>query len=220
MKQCKFKNKGSSLVNLLIMIAILSTIIGYETISYDNSSSKSIQMYNDMNKIKIALKNYKTDTGCYPVNLSSLLRKKDLNINYCNNRDISGYWNGPYLTGMITYGDDIDYSYINGKNSYGDGTWSNYVISTTFTSDIIGTGDKTKKQFIVAERAPSDIINKTMEICNKGYSDETHKKFKQGNCVIFNKGFVKTDNSIKTSLDKIKTTTSDYSIGMLLEEKQ
>lgn len=220
MRQCKLKNKGSSLMNLFIMIAILGIIIGFETISFDNSSSKSIQMYNDMSNIKIALKKYKNDTGCYPVNLSSLIGKNSLNTNYCNNKDIEKYWNGPYLTGMYLSGDDINYSYINGKNSYGDGTWSNYVISTLLTKDITGTGDKTKKQFVVAERVPSDLINKTMEICNKGYSDETHKKFKQGNCVIFNKGFFKTDNSIEASFDRIKETTSDYSIGLLLEEKQ
>lgn len=220
MKQCKINNKGFSLVNLLIIVAILATIIGYSTTSYDSSGAKSVQLYNDMSNISTALKQFKNDTGCFPHLLSSLMKKQYLDKNYCGRKDLETYWNGPYITGMGIKGEDIDYSYINGKNKFGDGGWSNYVISGPFTSDVMGTGTATTKQFVVAERVPSSIINKAMEICNKGYSDETHKTFKQGNCTIFGKGFSKYDSGISYSLDKIKEDTTDYSIGMLLEERR
>ena len=220
MKQCEIKNKGFSLVNLLIMVAILATIIGYSTTSYDSSGAKSVQMYNDLNNISSALKQFKSDTGCFPHMLSSLIKKDYLDNNYCNGKNLSIDWNGPYLTGIGAKGVDLDYSYINGKNKFGDGTWSNYVISGLFDSDIMGTGTVTTKQFVVAERAPSNIINKVMESCNKGYSDETHNTFKQGRCVIFDKGYSKDNIWGNYSLNKIKENTTDYSIGMLLEERR
>ena len=66
--------RGFSLVELLIVIAIIGILVATITVSFSDSraTARDAQRQSDLREIQIAIENYKRTNGQYPSNLQSL----------------------------------------------------------------------------------------------------------------------------------------------------
>ncbi len=67
-------NKGFSLIELLIVIAIIGILVATITVSFSDSraTARDAQRQSDLREIQIAIENYKRAEGQYPAQLSAL----------------------------------------------------------------------------------------------------------------------------------------------------
>lgn len=212
------KQKGFfEIMDIMFVLIITVIIVSLSVMNYDGSKTKAVELLGEMSQISVGISRFKDDTGCYPVRTSSLYDIRYADENYCNNKIIHNYWKGPYLENKPrTVENDIS---ISKYNSTGDklSNLSSFNLPQYTYFDITGSGNKTKKWVLVAERVSPDVINAFMEICN-GYEKNSKNTFRKGKCVILPKGQSRPSGIMGILKNKITETTSDYSVGMVINE--
>ena len=218
MNKFKIKQKGFvEIMDIIVVLMITVVIISLSIMNYDGSKTKAGELMGEMNQISMAIGQFKSDTGCFPVRTSSLYDVRYANENYCDNKNISNLWRGPYIENKPrTIENDISISHYNATGNKTSNLSSiNLPLYTNI--DITGSGTSTKKWVLVAERVSPDVINSFMEICN-GYEKDDKNTFRKGKCAILPKGQSRPVGIPGILRNKLKGTTSDYSVGMVIDE--
>lgn len=214
----KIKQKGFiEMIDMIMVLVVTVIIISISVMSYDGSKTRGVELLGEMNQIAVGIARFKDDTGCYPVRTASLYDVRYSDENYCDNKSIHDSWKGPYIENKPrTVENDISISKFNSTGDKVSNMSSiNLPLYTYF--DITGSGEKTKKWVLVAERVSPDVINALMEVCN-GYEKNSKNTFKKGKCVILPKGQSRPEGIKGILKNKITETTSNYSVGMVIDE--
>lgn len=154
------KQKGLTLVELLVVLAIITLLAVAIGAAYDPSRSRAqtlIQVMSELGNGNIRLKN---DTGCYvnkPHALYSQDAAGDPSNNYCQ-RNFGNNWVGPYVTRFPVNTDG---------NATLDKVSADVVIE--FQRELGGTG---RRYFVRASNVPNDVIRQALQECN-GRPNET-----------------------------------------------
>lgn len=151
----KKSQKGFTLVELLIVLAILGLFAAKLVADYRGDKAKAQTMLTNMGSLSDATIRMKFDTGCYPSNLN-LLMSEDEAANGANNtcgKDLTATWSGPYLNKTPVNADGtVKADEITGEAYY------------TFEREL--AGPKTYYS-IKANGINMEVIKEAMRICNK-----------------------------------------------------
>jgi general secretion pathway protein G len=119
-----FKNKkqtGFSLIEILVVMVIMATIMGIVANSIGNNKKKAKLKEAEIkiNKLKMSVESFNTDTGYYPQNLDALVSDNgDANWlgPYAKKKEIKDPWNEAFIYSnpgqhdeefsIVTYGSD------------------------------------------------------------------------------------------------------------------
>lgn len=151
----KNSQKGFTLVELLIVLAILGLFAAKLVADYRGDKAKAQTMLTNMGSLSDATVRMKFDTGCYPTNLS-LLTDESLAANGANNscgKDLTATWSGPYLNKTPTNADGtIKADEITGEAYY--------------SFERLNSGGKTYYS-VKANGVNMEVVKEAMRICNK-----------------------------------------------------
>lgn len=92
------KQRGFTLMELMVIVGILGVIAAFAMSTADTSSSKATRLYNDMSTTKGALLRAKMDMGAFPTNLTALWVKANASsANMYGGLNGTTSWNGAYM---------------------------------------------------------------------------------------------------------------------------
>lgn len=178
----QLRQQGFTLLELVIVLALISVLAGLSIFAYDGSRGQGIALYSTLTQYGDGLKRMRVDTQCYPQNTAALFDRSQAGDNYCGLTTLEQNWKGPYTQ-----------SSQNGENStgnvdlqqFGDDAFLSIPDREGALSgiDINGSGNRFQWA-VVANNIPADIINVVMDECNSGYTDNSQSTFKQGQCFI------------------------------------
>jgi prepilin-type N-terminal cleavage/methylation domain-containing protein len=178
----KLRQQGFTLLELVIVLALISVLAGLSIFAYDGSRGQGIALYSTLTQYGDALKRMRVDTQCYPENTAALFDRRQAGTSYCGS-DLRQNWKGPY-TQAAQNGDNqaghIDLmqytptSYLSLPDRSGAGFGA---------GDINDSGNRFQWS-VVANNIPADIVNVVMEECNNGYETDALTTFKRGQCFI------------------------------------
>lgn len=154
------KNRGFSLLELLVALALLALLAAAIAISFNGARSKAQVLLATMSELGGANIRLKTDTGCYvnrPEALYSQAAAATAANNYCN-RNFSQTWSGPYVSRFIV-------------DTNGDARMDK-VSSDVLISFGLQTGGIGRRYFTRSENVPTDVLREALQECNGGI-DET-----------------------------------------------
>jgi len=94
------KNKGFSLIELLVVMGIIAVLTGMAAFNFSQSRmrARDIQRKNDLSQLQKALEVYKNDIGYYPDMTTSAMQAELLNNDY-----IKTNFNDPKSSGWPAY---------------------------------------------------------------------------------------------------------------------
>lgn len=172
-KSMNYRNKqsGLSLVELMIVLAIMVLLAVGIASSYDSSRSRAQAMITMASELGAGFERAKTDTGCY-LNRPDGLFDKAVGVasanNYCS-RDFSKVWNGPYVTRFPA-------------NASGEATYDKVGADVTMTINRAAEG-LGKRYWIEVKNVPVDVIKQAMLECNSNENtDPTTINFDKYKC--------------------------------------
>lgn len=152
----KNTQRGFTLIEILVALAILSVIALLASNAFDGSRSKAQAMIGLAKQVGDANIQLKTDTGCYvnkPVAMFDAVKAQDPANNYCA-RVFRTTWARPYL-GQYTVNAD-------GKLA-ADKIASGVLVGLGVQGSGVGTG---KRYFVSVENVPVDILKQALIECN------------------------------------------------------
>lgn len=162
------RQKGFTLIEILVALAILAAISLLASNAFDGSRSKAQTMISVARQIADANIQLKTDTGCFvkvPKALFDPDAAQEPNNNYCN-RVFKNTWSRPYLA---QYPTDADGKLVLDKIAAG--------VLASFEAEAGGMG---KRYFVRFADVPKDIIKQALVECNN--TDEEGGNFDKDRC--------------------------------------
>lgn len=186
------KNKGFTIIELLIVIAIIALLILFPILTYANYSKKArdTQRKNDLNTINSALQQYKDLFGVYPTDLNDLIDEQflaeiptdplDGEVADESSGEVFGYTyesddsNGYLLTAPLEETSDGSYYVVTptGPRTTDTLPAPNTVIPTTIvfaTNTPMPTGIPMLQPVdLTVEEVTRDIVNMRAQYCNRG----------------------------------------------------
>ena len=176
------RQQGFTLLELVIVLALISVLAGLSIFAYDGSRGQGIALYSTLTQYGDALKRMRVDTQCYPTNTAALFDRRQAGTSYCGS-DLQQNWKGPYTqaqqngdnqAGQIDLMQYTPTSYLSLPDRSGAGFGA---------GDINNSGNRFQWS-VVANNIPADIVNVVMEECNNGYETDLLTTFKRGQCFI------------------------------------
>lgn len=180
----QLRQQGFTLLELVIVLALISVLAGLSIFAYDGSRGQGIALYSTLTQYGDGLKRMRVDTQCYPQNTAALFDRSQSDLNYCGLSTLAQNWKGPYTESAQNGGNEdgqIDLqqytpdSYLTLPDRVGAGAGG--------AGDINGSGNRFQWA-VVANNIPADIINVVMDECNSGYETDAQTTFKRGQCFI------------------------------------
>lgn len=145
--------KGFSAIELIIVLAVLSMLVGLAVFNYDPNNSKATALLSLAEDYGNAMKRAKADMSCYPNKMEALFVQAQANTSFCG-ADLTSQWKGRYST-------------VQSVNPAGDVLINNIGVGATIT--IVTAVDATGTHWrISANNVANDIINKAAASCNGG----------------------------------------------------
>lgn len=147
---------GFTLVEALVVLAIISLIAVISMTAFDGSKSKAQTMLAVMGQAAQASQQFRTDTGVYPANLSGLIDKADAaDINgKALAANVQNLWSRPYMAMQKM-------STVNPKNFVIDKVGSGVELNIKVLAGGLG-----KIYYIEATNVPADIVTNAIRECN------------------------------------------------------
>lgn len=171
------RQQGFTLLELVIVLALISMLAGLSILAYDGSRGKGIALYSKLTQYGDAFKRMRVDTQCYPKNSAALFDSSTAGESYCG-IDLQQNWKGPYTESTQVVGANV------ALQDFGP-TAELVIPDRGVNADMTGSGASNRFQWgVVANNIPSDIVNVVMEECNNGFTDDTKTEFKSGQCFI------------------------------------
>lgn len=176
------RQQGFTLLELVIVLALISVLAGLSIFAYDGSRGQGIALYSTLTQYGDALKRMRVDTQCYPDHTAALFNRQFANTSYCG-VDLRQNWKGPYVQAQnhstnseqnVDLQQFTELSFLSLPQRAGAGTDA---------GDINLSGNRFQWA-VVANNIPADIINVVMDECNNGYTDDDQIEFKRGQCFI------------------------------------
>ena len=168
------KQKGLTLIEMVIAISLLAIMISAIVFSFDGSKSRAQVLVAAMEEYTGALERLKTDASCYPRSLVALIDRAaaaGAGSSFCG-ADLSKQWNGPYVKAAPVKAAPLAPA-TNPEDAGGFGVISMAQLSPELTlrigrnaSAFGGGGPATWKWFIIADGVPSEILTQAMSVCN------------------------------------------------------
>ena len=168
MYQSKNKQKGFTLIEILVALAILSVIALLASSAFDGSRSKAQSMIGLAKQIGDGNIQLKTDTGCYVNNPSALFEPTAAQLpanNYCAST-FGGTWARPYLQQYTT-------------NAVGDLVIDKISAGVTVGLKQLVDANGTR-YYVHLENVPMDVIKQALVECNN--DNKTPGDFLQNRC--------------------------------------
>jgi prepilin-type N-terminal cleavage/methylation domain-containing protein len=148
------KQKGFSLIELLVALALLTLLAVAIAGAFDGSRSRAQALLSMMSELGSAQARHKNDTGCYtnkPLALFDPATGQAAANNVCA-RAQTNTWNGPYLTRFTADGSG---SVVADKVAEG--------VLVSFGVESAGVG---KRYFVHTINLPDDVARQTLQECN------------------------------------------------------
>lgn len=212
----QLRQQGFTLLELVIVLALISVLAGLSIFAYDGSRGQGIALYSTLTQYGDGLKRMRVDTQCYPQNTAALFDRSQADPNYCGLSTLQQNWKGPYTEAQQNTDGNIDLqqytpdSYLTLPDRVGAGTGG--------AGDINGSGNRFQWA-VVANNIPADIINVVMDECNSGYTDDTQTKFKQGQCFIIEDGVAPAGAVVPSASYDFLTDGQIHSVGFIFDER-
>lgn len=214
----QLRQQGFTLLELVIVLALISVLAGLSIFAYDGSRGQGIALYSTLTQYGDGLKRMRVDTQCYPQQTAALFNREEAEENYCGLSSLEQNWNGPYTeaqqfgtnsTGNIDLQQFTPTSYLSIPNRAGEGTGG---------GDINNSGNRFQWT-VVANNIPADIVNVVMDECNSGYTDDTQTTFKRGQCFILSGTEVENGDDVSGISYDFLTDGQLHSVGYIFDER-
>jgi prepilin-type N-terminal cleavage/methylation domain-containing protein len=174
-KQRVKKQRGVTLVEVMIVVGILGIFGAFMMSKQDTSNSKATRLYGDMNTAKAALIRAKMDMGAFPSNLTALWLKTNATAaNMFGGLNGTTSWNGAYMEQQ-----PVDSSNAIKNPSVSDAVIFN--ISREAAAPATNGGNYTWVYYLRASNVPNAVINKVLKQCT-GSEDATAVTFVNATC--------------------------------------
>lgn len=169
------KQGGFTLVELLIVVAILGVIAGISMLSFSGDKSKATELYAKLEQFSSAMARVKMDVSCFPLVTGVLVQQSLATAaNSSCGVDMQANWRGPYVKGFpLNATNNILMSEV------GD----NAALTVARGSNINGSGN-TRQWYLAVSGVPTSIADQFMVLCNKGYTTAAKTTYKRGACVL------------------------------------
>lgn len=169
------KQRGMSMIELMVVVAILGILAAFAMAKMDTSSSKATRLFNDMSTTKGALLRAKMDMGAFPTNLTALWVKANASAaNMYGGLNGTTSWNGAYMESQ-----PVDSS--NAIKSVSIADTATFNISREAAAAATNGGNYTWVYFLRANNVPNPIIYKFLKQC-AGSEDATAVTFVNAPC--------------------------------------
>lgn len=169
------KQRGLSMIELMVVVAILGILSAFTMSKMDTSTSKATRLFNDMSTTKGALLRAKMDMGAFPTNLTALWVKANASAaNMYGGLNGTASWNGAYMESQ-----PVDSS--NAIKSVSIADTATFNISREAAAAATNGGNYTWVYFLRANNVPNPIIYKFLKQC-AGSEDATAITFVNAPC--------------------------------------
>lgn len=166
---------GFTLVELLIVIAIIGVLAGLSLLSFNGDKSKATELYAKMEQFGSAMMRVKMDVGCFPLVTGVLVQQSLATAaNSSCAVDMQANWRGPYVKG-----NPVDAANNLLMSEIGDTA----VLSVARGNNINGSGN-TRQWYLAVSGVPTPVADQFMVLCNKGYTTAAKTAYKRGACVL------------------------------------
>lgn len=149
---CRSRERGFTLLELVIAIVLLGVLASVTVFSFDGSRSRGQLLVAAMQEYANALTRMKADTACFPARLSALALRSESETSLCQ-VSLVQQWNGPYVRDART-------------NASGQILLDQ--ISPQLVLDIqTGMGMNGGTAYLIqASHVPEDILTQALVACN------------------------------------------------------
>lgn len=214
----QLRQQGFTLLELVIVLALISILAGLSIFAYDGSRGQGIALYSTLTQYGDGLKRMRVDTQCYPQKTAALFNRTEADDNYCGLSTLAQNWKGPY-TEAQQFGDNsegnIDLQQFTPTSFL---SLPNRAGPTTGGGDINNSGNRFQWA-VVANDIPADIINVVMDECNSGYETDAQVTFKRGQCFIIEGATVEHGNDIPNVSYNFLDDGQLHSVGYIFDER-
>lgn len=214
----QLRQQGFTLLELVIVLALISILAGLSIFAYDGSRGQGIALYSTLTQYGDGLKRMRVDTQCYPQKTAALFNRTEADDNYCGLSTLAQNWKGPY-TEAQQFGDNsegnIDLQQFTPTSFL---SLPNRAGPTTGGGDINNSGNRFQWA-VVANNIPADIINVVMDECNSGYETDAQVTFKRGQCFIIEGATVENGSDIPNVSYDFLDDGQLHSVGYIFDER-
>ncbi len=169
------KQRGMTLIELMVVVGIIGVIAAIFAGTADTSNSKATRLYSDMTTIKNASLRAKMDMGAIPSNLTALwTRTNATSANMFGGTNGTTSWSGPYMEQQT----------VNSSNAVIDSAVSDAVtitINREAAAAATNGGNYSWVYYLRASNVPNAIIRKALKQC-AGSEDATATTFLNASC--------------------------------------
>lgn len=214
----QLRQQGFTLLELVIVLALISVLAGLSIFAYDGSRGQGIALYSTLTQYGDGMKRMRVDTQCYPTKTSALFARAQADDNYCGLATLEQNWKGPYVQAQQFSGTSVGNidlqqytptSFLSIPSRAGLGTGG---------GDINLSGNRFQWT-VVANDIPADIINVVMDECNSGYVDADQETFKRGQCFIIKGEIVEGEADVPNVSYEFLTDGQLHSVGYIFDER-
>jgi prepilin-type N-terminal cleavage/methylation domain-containing protein len=145
--------RGFSAMELIIVLAIISILVGAYAFSYDPSNAKATTLLSTSQEYANAMKRAKADMSCYPTRMDALFVQASSATSFCGT-DLTTQWKGRYAE-------------IANADAAGNLVLNNLGVGVTMS--IVNNADATGTHWLInVANVPNDVITKATNNCNGG----------------------------------------------------